>query len=1006
MLARAPRLRRWRWWLVLFVVGLLLGMALRYELLSSSLQSLLLSRQAQKLTFAVGEGKSESIRFPPFGPFDQRLGYALLPGLLERLLARGYVLTAQARLSKDHREWIDQGLFAIYHEKAQAGLTILDRHHQAIFTAHYPQLIYNEFADIPRAVVDTLLFIENRELLDERYPYKNPVVEWDRLVRAVFDLVLAKFVDDHDVPGGSTLATQIEKYRHSPEGRTAAPKDKLVQMASAMVRAYQDGRSTVAARQRVVRDYINTVPLGAVPGGGEVRGLGHGLAAWHGASFQVTNQLLADISGQDLQGEELKTKARAYKEVLSLFLAQRRPAYYLQSNREALAALTDRHLSALVQAKVLTHEFAAAVRQEKLSFRNNMIVFQPERLDFLERKGANAVRVHLLSLFGFDRLYSLDRLDLKVHSTLDLPAQKAVSQILTKLKQKDFAEQSGLMGERLLGRGDPSEVIYSFTLRERRGQASLLRVQADNVDGPFNVNDGGKLELGSTAKLRTLVSYLEIVESMWASYHQHPPQALAPTSALVSGYFRQDALGLWCLQWLHATPLEQRSLGAMLRAAMLERQFSASPHEQFFTGGGLHRFSNFTKEDDARVVNAEEALKRSINLPFVRMMREVVMHYLGRIPDADTMLKDPDSPSRRQYLERFANKEGRQFLGRFYLKYRGLEPSKRVKALLAKSALTSRRLAAVYSVLNANGSEEGLAEFIRVHGAGDISPKVVAALSKEMLHGKLNLHDKGYIAGVHPLELWLVAYLQAVPDASFTQVVKASAAERQAVYAWLFNSKTKARQDSRIRIMLEQEAFQAIHDKWQRLGYPFHTLVPTFATALGSSGDKPSALAELVGIISQDGIKTTPARVEKLNFAGGTPFASELTAVFPEAQRVLSPELCGVVRQALAKVVEEGTAVRVRQAFVGKDGKPLVVGGKTGTGDNRYSIFAPGGKVIESKVVSRTATFVFFIGDRFFGTLTAFVPSARAAEYSFTSALPVQILKILAPVLQPLIQGE
>ena len=46
----------------------------------------------------------------------------------------------------------------------------------------------------------------------------------------------------------------------------------------------------------------------------------------------------------------------------------------------------------------------------------------------------------------------------------------------------------------------------------------------------------------------------------------------------------------------------------------------------------------------------------------------------------------------------------------------------------------------------------------------------------------------------------------------------------------------------------------------------------------------------------------------------------------------------------------------------------------------------------------RTATFVFFIGERHFGTLTAFVPGPEAADYQFTSALPTQILKTLAPV--------
>jgi hypothetical protein len=51
--------------------------------------------------------------------------------------------------------------------------------------------------------------------------------------------------------------------------------------------------------------------------------------------------------------------------------------------------------------------------------------------------------------------------------------------------------------------------------------------------------------------------------------------------------------------------------------------------------------------------------------------------------------------------------------------------------------------------------------------------------------------------------------------------------------------------------------------------------------------------------------------------------------------------------------------------------------------------------LIESQVVSRSATFVFSMGDRFYGTITAYVKGPSAAHYRFTSALPVQILKSL-----------
>jgi hypothetical protein len=56
---------------------------------------------------------------------------------------------------------------------------------------------------------------------------------------------------------------------------------------------------------------------------------------------------------------------------------------------------------------------------------------------------------------------------------------------------------------------------------------------------------------------------------------------------------------------------------------------------------------------------------------------------------------------------------------------------------------------------------------------------------------------------------------------------------------------------------------------------------------------------------------------------------------------------------------------------------------------------------IASHVTSRTATFAFFVGERHFGVVTAYVPGPQAAEYDFTSALPTTVLKLLAPRLVP-----
>ena len=73
-------------------------------------------------------------------------------------------------------------------------------------------------------------------------------------------------------------------------------------------------------------------------------------------------------------------------------------------------------------------------------------------------------------------------------------------------------------------------------------------------------------------------------------------------------------------------------------------------------------------------------------------------------------------------------------------------------------------------------------------------------------------------------------------------------------------------------------------------------------------------------------------------------------------------------------------------------------------GDNRIEAIGSGGRILSSKSINRTATFVFYIGDRHFGTMTAFVPGQSAETFKFTSALPVQVLKGMAPILTPYLQ--
>ncbi len=269
---------------------------------------------------------------------------------------------------------------------------------------------------------------------------------------------------------------------------------------------------------------------------------------------------------------------------------------------------------------------------------------------------------------------------------------------------------------------------------------------------------------------------------------------------------------------------------------------------------------------------------------------------------------------------------------------------------------------------------------------------------------KFDLRDRGYLAHVHPLELWLVDYIQHHPQATLAEVFSSSAAEREEVYAWLFKSRPKHAQDLRIETVLEGDAFKEIHKAWKRLGYPFDSLVPSYATAIGVSGDTPAALAELAGILVNGGVRYSSVTIQQLDFAKRTPAEAAVTRTTSAGERVLIPEIADLVRREMVGVVQNGTGRRAQGGVRLPDGTVLAVGGKTGTGDNRF-VVAPRGGSVSSRAVNRTAAFVFFIGDRYFGTVLAFVPGKNAENYKFTSSLAVQVFKDLMASVAPMIEG-
>ncbi|MEM7045779.1 MAG: penicillin-binding transpeptidase domain-containing protein, partial [Pseudomonadota bacterium] len=769
--------------------------------------------------------------------------------------------------------------------------------------------------------------------------------------------------------------------------------EKLRQMVSASFRAYRDGTDTTDHRRQVALDYINGTPLSARRGFGEVNGIGDGLHSWFGADFAEVNDLLTRNATDVFM---LARKARAYKQVLALLIAQRRPSHYLLAGRDDLEELCNRHIRLLMNEGIVDPALGETALGVELRFIDRLPDI--ETASHLERKAATAIRTELMLSLGVSDLYALDRLDLTLESSIDVAAQRQVTDFLQSLDDPEVARKLGLYGHRLLkSDAENDELVISLTVYERGEDANHLRVQADNLDQPFDINSGAKLDLGSTAKLRTLITYLEVITEIHASFEKNGFEGLS--KAARSG---PDPLTRWVAKTLRADT--HRSLATLLEAAMAKR-YSASNRQRFRTGGGLHHFANFNKRDNGRIVTVAEAMRHSINLPLIRMMRDIVDYHIGA--DGDAVLVDRSHPKRRGYLQRFADREAAIYLRRFHRQLAHLDGDEVLDKMTKVIRPKQHRLVALFRFVRPEAPKEDFIAFMKAQPATrTLRAKKLEKLYEDYDSQKFSFEDQAFLVRLHPLHLWLARHLQNERAPTFADAWALSGEAKEAAAAWLFKTRRKQTQDIRIKQMLEEDAFKAIHQRWARLGYPFPSLVPSYATSIGSSADRPEALATLVGIIQNDGVMKPATRIQALHFAAGTPYETRFERRRQPAVRVMAPEVADVVRRAMVDVVENGTARRLRGGFDLASGQKVEIGAKTGTGDHRKKSFDRRGNLVSSEAVNRSATVVFFIGDHLFGNLTVFVPGEAADNYSFTSSLTAQLLKSVAPALKPLMEDD
>jgi hypothetical protein len=233
---------------------------------------------------------------------------------------------------------------------------------------------------------------------------------------------------------------------------------------------------------------------------------------------------------------------------------------------------------------------------------------------------------------------------------------------------------------------------------------------------------------------------------------------------------------------------------------------------------------------------------------------------------------------------------------------------------------------------------------------------------------------------LHPLEVWLIHY-KAIGGKNIKRDVTSIIRDS---YKWIWKPNKTNAQNRGIYQLLEINAFNKILSYWKKVGYPFNHIVPSLATSIGSSGDRPTSLSRLIGMIINDGKLCPERRFTSIKLGKDTPYYTHLVPSKGKCTQVINKDVADIVFEAINQVVKRGTAIRIRGSF-------NQIGGKTGTGDNRVKK--------TNHILNRTGTLVFHINKKFFGAITVFVEGKDAGKYKFTSSFPLRILQILAPII-------
>jgi hypothetical protein len=167
----------------------------------------------------------------------------------------------------------------------------------------------------------------------------------------------------------------------------------------------------------------------------------------------------------------------------------------------------------------------------------------------------------------------------------------------------------------------------------------------------------------------------------------------------------------------------------------------------------VHSFANFEKSENGKIYTVRDATVHSVNLSYVRLMRDLVRYYQARLPyDTDAILADTNYPMRHRLLQEIADEESRFFLFRAYKSFEKRSTEDVIAQLLGKKAKSDRQISILFYAWHHGADEELLTRWlVKYHGIA--TPEQTQRMVKAYGNPSLNLSDYGYLLGIHPVKV-------------------------------------------------------------------------------------------------------------------------------------------------------------------------------------------------------------------------------------------------------------